>query len=223
MTPRLCRTQRQKFPTEKWESRDDKPNWLSEIPVTTIFSEGWLFTLEKGPLPGPRHLRYCPSKRGASQGIFSPSFSWRQLLRCPSESSAPEPECCPHLTCCTPLQQPGKPLPNTPITCISQERQAQNLPVFDELLRRLFRGFPSKYSLRRLLHLEVEISWSRQYLRDVLWHPAEPGRWGNALGGQKLAASVCYLKEKHFFLLTLLRLQEKKERGRGNGRGNCIL
>lgn len=154
----------------------------------------------------PWPLLYCPSKRGASQGIFSPSLSWRWVPICPSEISALEPKHHPHLTHCMPLQQPGKPLPNTPTMCILQDGQARDLLVFDELLHCLFRGISSKYCLWRLLDLAVEISWSKWYLRDILWHPAELGHWGNALAGPRLAAAMRYLKEKHFFLLTLLRL-----------------
>lgn len=155
----------------------------------------------------PWPLLYCPSKRRVSQGIFSPSLSWRQVLRCPSKTSVLEPEHCPHLICHTPPQQRGKPLSNTPILeCVLQEGHAQDLLVFEELLHCLFRGIPSKYSLWRLLDLEVEISWSQQYLRDVLRQSAELGHWGNALGGQGFAAAMRYLKKKHLFLLTLLRL-----------------
>lgn len=99
----------------------------------------------------------CPgaSKRGASLGIFSPSLSWRRLLRCPRESSA--------------LRPSAAPISDAAHLCSSQGKPAQYTfhgywaggtssapPDLEEPLYCLFTGIPCKFCLGRPLGLQGE-------------------------------------------------------------------
>lgn len=171
----------------------------------------------------PWPLLYCPSKRGANQGIFSPSFPWRRVLRCPSESSVLEPERHPHLTCRTPPQQPGKPLPNTLGMCILQEGQAQDLLVSDEVLHPLFRGIPSKYSLWSLLDLAVDISWSRDTWKLFCDNQHSLAAEEIHSLGQVLQQQCVIWKRNIYFCSLFWFYKSKKQKGGRDDQSNCIL
>lgn len=101
--PGLCRMQPPAFPTARQESRADKPNWSSEIPLATQFSMGLPFASEKGALRVLPDLSCTVLRWEEQDRVFL-------ALLIPRGTSWDAPVRAQHpISHCTPWQHTGKP------------------------------------------------------------------------------------------------------------------
>lgn len=118
--PGLCRMQPPAFPTARQESRADKPNWSSEIPLATHFSMGLPFASEKGALRVLPDLSCTVLRWEEQDRVFL-------ALLIPRGTSWDAPVRAQHpISHCTPWQHAGKPCQTwLPSMCILQGGQAR--------------------------------------------------------------------------------------------------
>lgn len=146
-------------------------------------------------------------------GILTPPFHGGGFWKAPVRAQGRGPSQTLHTSAAA-----RENLPNTPARAGLWGRR-------DKLLL-VWRSYSTVYSQAFPVNTPSENLWAwkgRPYLWYAPWHPAELGHSVYSIGSWTLSSVILYLQEKHTFLLTLLRSQEKGQwGGKGQKQPHCI-